>query len=96
MARTGQRTISARSSKPTSSVRRRTYSKRVSIDRIADEGHNLNISRYIRTAEDELEIDLIAANEDLVDIEKQFRAATAKHNTFLRELGLPTLPLSKG
>lgn len=71
------------------------YSKRVSIERIADESYNLNISRYISTAGEELEIDLMAAHADLVDIEKQVREATAKHNIFLQELGLPTLPSQK-
>ncbi len=72
------------------------YSKRVSMERIAEEGYNLNISRYISTAGEELQIDLMAVHEELVDIEKQVREATAKHNTFLRELGLPPLPISKG
>lgn len=68
------------------------YSKRVSMDRIAEEGFNLNISRYISTAVGEEEIDLSATQSELVDIEKQIRDATAKHNTFLKELGLPILP----
>jgi len=72
------------------------YSKRVSMERIAEEGYNLNISRYISTAGEELEIDLVAAHADLVDIEKQVCEATAKHNSFLRELGLPPLPIAKG
>jgi type I restriction enzyme M protein len=71
------------------------YSKRISMERIAEEGYNLNISRYISTAGEELEIDLVAAHADLVDIEQQVREATAKHNTFLQELGLPPLPLEK-
>lgn len=68
------------------------YSKRVSMERIAEEGYNLNISRYISTAVGEEEIDLSATQRELVEIEKQVRAATAKHNTFLKELGLPLLP----
>ncbi|MGF9692839.1 type I restriction-modification system subunit M [Rhizobium sp. 0TCS1.26] len=69
------------------------YSKRVGMDRIADEGYNLNISRYISTAEQETAIDLSATHRELVEIEKQVREATAKHNVFLRELGLPLLPI---
>lgn len=68
------------------------YSKRVGMERIAEEGFNLNISRYISTAEQEAEIDLWVAHNDLVEIEKQIRDATAKHNTFLKELGLSLLP----
>ena len=54
--------------------------------------YNLNISRYISTATAEEEIDLRAAHGELVEIEKAVQAATAKHNTFLKELGLPELP----
>ncbi len=68
------------------------YSKRVSMERIIEEGFNLNISRYISTAEQEIEIALSATHDDLVQIENQIRGATAKHNAFLKELGLSPLP----
>ena len=68
------------------------YSKRVSMERIAEEGYNLNISRYISTAVREEEIDLSATREQLATIEAQIRSSTAKHNAFLQELGLPLLP----
>ncbi|WER08075.1 N-6 DNA methylase [Rhodobacter capsulatus] len=68
------------------------YSKRVSMERIAEEGFNLNISRYISTAVAETEIDLDTTQQELVSIEDQIREATSKHNSFLRELGLPVLP----
>lgn len=68
------------------------YSKRVSMERIEQEGYNLNISRYISTAEREPEIDLSATREALVEVDKQTREATAKHNAFLQELGLSLLP----
>jgi type I restriction enzyme M protein len=68
------------------------YSKRVSMERIAEEGYNLNISRYISTAVGEEEIDLADTQRELVKIEEQVRKATSKHNAFLRELGLPLLP----
>lgn len=68
------------------------YSKRVSMERIAEEGYNLNISRYISTAQAETEIDLQATHSSLMEIEKKIRAATQKHNAFLLELGLPLLP----
>ena len=44
------------------------------------------------TAEAEPEIDLAAVHKNLVDAERAVRAATAKHNAFLKELGLPLLP----
>ena len=68
------------------------YSKRVSMERIAEEGFNLNISRYISPAVGEEEIDLSATHKELVEIENQIREATAKHNEFLKELGLNPLP----
>ncbi|MEG3051011.1 MAG: N-6 DNA methylase, partial [Thermomonas sp.] len=71
------------------------YAKRVPMERIEEEGFNLNISRYISTAQAESEIDLKATHERLMAIEDAIRAATRKHNAFLRELGLPELPVSK-
>jgi type I restriction enzyme M protein len=68
------------------------YSKRVAMKRIAEEGYNLNISRYISTAVAEEEIDLVATNAALLEIESAVQAATARHNEFLKELGLPLLP----
>ena len=68
------------------------YSKRIGMERIAEEGYNLNISRYISTAQQESEIDLSATHNELVEIEKQIRESTAKHNAFLKELGLCPLP----
>jgi type I restriction enzyme M protein len=54
--------------------------------------YNLNISRYVRTTEAEAEIDLAATHAELVRIESEIREATARHNGFLKELGLPPLP----
>lgn len=69
------------------------YSKRVSMKEIAEKhGYNLNISRYISTAEAEKKIDLGEVNGRLVQIDKDLRTATAKHNEFLKELGLKLLP----
>jgi len=69
------------------------YSKRVSMERIAEEGFNLNISRYISTAVAEEEIDLDATHKELVEVENQIREATSKHNAFLKELNLSLLPI---
>ena len=68
------------------------YAKRVTMQRIAEEGYNLNISRYISTAIAEPEIDLAATHRDLVAIDQSIREVTTKHNEFLKELGLPLLP----
>jgi type I restriction enzyme M protein len=71
------------------------YSRRVPMSEITDEKNNfnLNISRYVSTAEAETEIDLAEVNQSLVEIDKRVKAATAEHNAFLKELGLPLLPL---
>src|ERR1039458_8834391 len=68
------------------------YSKRISMEGIAEEGYNLNISRYISTAVQEEEIDLAATHGELVEIENAIQAATTKHNEFLKELDLSQLP----
>ena len=68
------------------------FSRRVTMDEIAKNDYNLNISRYISTAVPEPEIDLKATHVELMAIEKKIKKATAKHNKFLRELGLPPLP----
>jgi type I restriction enzyme M protein len=68
------------------------YSKRVSMERIAEEGYNLNISRYISTAVSEQEIDLHATHSELESLAEKIDTARGKHNDFLKELGLPALP----
>lgn len=64
------------------------YSRRVSMDEIANQGYNLNISRYVNTSSDEVKIDLREVNMKLSDINKAIKEATDKHNSFLQELGL--------
>jgi type I restriction enzyme M protein len=54
--------------------------------------YNLNISRYVSIAEEEAEIDLAATHAELVKVEEAIRGATAKHNRFLKKLGLSPLP----
>ena len=68
------------------------YARRVTMEEIAANDYNLNISRYISTAKPEEEIDLKAMHTKLVVLEKQINEATEKHNGFLKELGLPLLP----
>jgi type I restriction enzyme M protein len=68
------------------------YSKRVSMAEIEKNEFNLNISRYISTAEDEVQIDLAHEHEQLGSLATQVNHAKAAHNAFLRELGLPELP----
>jgi type I restriction enzyme M protein len=64
------------------------YARRVSMSEIENNGYNLNISRYVSTSEDEIQINLKAVNTKLTEINKSIKANTDKHNKFLIELGL--------
>lgn len=65
------------------------YSRRVSMEDIEKNDYNLNISRYINTAEAEPEIDLATVHAQLTDVEKRIAEAAESHNRYLKELGLP-------
>jgi type I restriction enzyme M protein len=69
------------------------YARRVEMAEIEKNEFNLNISRYISTSVGEVEIDLAATHAELVKIESEIHAAIKKHNEFLKELGVPSLPL---
>lgn len=64
------------------------YARRVSMDEIEKNGYNLNISRYVSTSEDEVQIDLKEVNNKLTSINESIKENTEKHNEFLKELGL--------
>lgn len=67
------------------------YSRRVSLEEIAKNDYNLNITRYVSTAESEQQIDLKEVNLKLngpEGINAKIKVATDLHNSFLRELGL--------
>ena len=68
------------------------YSRRIEMKEIEANDYNLNISRYVSTAQAEPEIDLEATHRKLVKIEEEIRKASREHNAFLKELGLPPLP----
>ncbi|MEG3157184.1 type I restriction-modification system subunit M [Lysobacter zhanggongensis] len=68
------------------------FSRRVPMQEIVDNDYNLNISRYVSTAEPEEEIDLAGVHGDLLKIEKELIEAKVRHNAFLVELGLAPLP----
>lgn len=67
---------------------RERYSRRVSMDEIKKNDFNLNISRYVSTSEDEIQIDLKDVNSKLTEINKSIKVNTEKHNEYLKELGL--------
>ena len=64
------------------------YARRVSMDEIEKNGYNLNISRYVSTSEDEVQIDLKDVNNKLTSINESIKENTDKHNEYLKELGL--------
>jgi hypothetical protein len=72
----------------------RRCTSRAFVEQVVEHTHdfNLNLSRYVSTAMQELAIDLSATHKELVEIEKQIRESSAKHNAFLKELGLSPLP----
>ncbi|HEO9604881.1 TPA: type I restriction-modification system subunit M [Enterobacter ludwigii] len=68
------------------------YARRVGMEEIEKNEFNLNISRYVSTAKDEVEINLALVHDELVSLDSQIKSATQEHNEFLKELGLPLLP----
>ncbi len=69
------------------------YSRRVQMSEIAENGYNLNISRYVSTSKTEEVIELKEVNARLKTIEESAKTALDKHNAFLKELGLPLIPM---
>jgi len=67
-------------------------SSRVTLEEILSSDFNLDISRYVTTVQDAVEIDLATTYRKLVEIENTLRQATTNHNKLLVELGLPPLP----
>lgn len=67
------------------------YARRVSMEEIEKNDYNLNISRYVSTSEDEIQVDLKKVNKKLASINESIKSNTAKHNKFLKELGLPPI-----
>jgi len=68
------------------------YARCVEMKEIEANEFNLNIARYVSTAKPEVPIDLSATHTKMVEIEKQIQESTVKHNVFLKELGLSSLP----
>ncbi len=71
------------------------FARRVGMDEIAENDYNLNITRYVSTAEQEPVIDLKETHQAIMTADKEIRTFTGKHNKFLEELGLPPLPADK-
>lgn len=78
----------------------KTYENRVDVERYAhvatmqeiiDNGYNLNIPRYVDTAEKEEEIDLNAVFDKIEVTDKEIAESTASLNEFMKQLGLREL-----
>ncbi|MCY4233567.1 MAG: type I restriction-modification system subunit M [Bacteroidetes bacterium] len=67
------------------------YARRVDIDEIIQNDYNLNIARYVSTAQPEVQIDLDANYDKLIDVDRTIAKSTESHNVYLRELGLRPL-----
>ena len=65
------------------------YSRRVSMEEIEENSYNLNLGRYVSTAEPEPEIDLKAVHYELTEIDRKAHQLAEEHNQYLVELGLP-------
>ena len=68
------------------------YARRVEMEEIEENDYNLNITRYVSTAEPEPIIDLEETHNAIVAADQNIREMTSKHNQFLKELGLAPLP----
>ena len=58
------------------------------MEEIRKNDYNLNISRYVSTAEEEEQVDLVEVNKKLEHINEIIEEKTKGHNKFLKELGL--------
>lgn len=63
------------------------YARVVSLDEIAKNDFNLNISRYVETADVAEKVDVASAIAKLRELEKARGEAEARMNAFLKELG---------
>ena len=85
-----ERIVSTYQQRPEKSIDR--YARRVPMQEIIENDYNLNISRYVSTAESEQEINLENVHAELEAIEHTLGEAKKRHNAFLTELGLAPLP----
>lgn len=70
------------------------FSRKVSMEEIEKNDYNLNISRYVSTAQSEEKVDLEKVYIHLASLEEKIYNTALHHNEFLVELGLSPLPLT--
>ena len=63
------------------------YSYLASIDEITENEFNLNIPRYVDTFEEEEQIDIPAAQKEIIGLEKELAEVRQQMNGYLKELG---------
>ena len=63
------------------------YAFRATFDEIRENDFNLNIPRYVDTFEEEEEIDIVAVQREIDDLEKQLAATRKEMAKYLKELG---------
>lgn len=67
------------------------FSRRVSLKEIKENEFNLNITRYVGLAQEEVQIDLAENHALLTNIDEKIAKSKEKLNVFLKELGLETI-----
>lgn len=63
------------------------YAKRATLDEIKTNGFNLNIPRYVDTAEPEEEIDIVTLQEEIDRLEQELEETRREMRRYLKELG---------
>ena len=60
----------------------------LTMEEIKEADFNLNISRYVDTFEEEVEIDVAAVEQEIERLESELVEVRAKMKTYLKELGV--------
>lgn len=64
------------------------YSYLATLDEIKENDYNLNIPRYVDTFEEEAEIDIVATQKEIKDLEIKLADVQTKMQGYLKELGI--------
>ena len=63
------------------------YAYRATLDEIRENDYNLNIPRYVDTFEEEEEVDIIAVQKEIDELEKELNSVRDEMKGYLKELG---------
>ena len=64
------------------------YSHRATLAEIKENDYNLNIPRYVDTFEAEPEVDIVATQKRILELESELAKTQSKMQEYLKELGL--------